>query len=179
MKKLLIPFLLIGLLCLLASCGGSMKPGFAFKAGDKSYVWVNGETGVFNEAGIAIQSNEENIYWLSMIASRDVLKSGEKTSDNTISLGIKKTNTAKEPVWVGKNSGRVIFWLDGKMYSGSADINITKFGKVGEPVIGKFSGKAEDVPIEGAFSLQRIGDNALQDDKKNQDDKKVQDGKKN
>jgi hypothetical protein len=176
MKKILIPFMLF----LLASCGGSMKAtGFSFKAGSERYVWASGETDVFNEAGIAIQSKEENVYRLSMIASRDILKSGEKTSDNAISLGIKKTDASKEPSWVGKNPGIIIFWLDGKKNVGAVDIDITKFGKVGELVIGKFTGAAGEIPLEGAFSLQRIEDNALQDEKKSAETSAPQAEKKN
>jgi len=172
MKKLLIPFVLIGMIFMVASCGASKATGFTFKAGNESYIWAKGEAEIFGEAGIAIQSKEESVYRLSMIASRDILKSGEKTSDNAISLGIKKTDASKEPAWAGKNPGLIIFWLDGKKHVGNVDIDITKFGKVGELVVGKFSGKAEDMPISGAFSLQRIEDNALQESKSESASKK-------
>ncbi|MDR2733805.1 MAG: hypothetical protein LBC99_04060 [Spirochaetota bacterium] len=163
MKKLLIPFMLI----VLASCGSAKATGFTFKAGNESYIWARGETEIFSESGIAIQDKEEDVYRLSMIASRDILKSGEKVSDNSISLGIKKAGASKEPVWAGKNSGHVVFWLDGKKYVGPVDIDIAKFGKVGKLVTGKFNGKAGEMPLAGAFSLQRIDDKALQEGKKN------------
>jgi hypothetical protein len=166
MKKLCIPLMLMVVLFCAASCGGSMKAkGFSFKAGDESYTWANGETDVFGEAGIAIQIAEDGVYRLSMIASRDVLKSGETTSSNTIALGVKKTSD-KEPKWTGKNDGLIIFWLDGQRHVGPVDIDISSFGKVGEVVAGKFSGTADDIEIKGDFSLQRVDDKALQEPEK-------------
>jgi len=158
MRNILILFALIALLFTCTLCGGSARAtGVLFKTGGESYTWSRGETNVFGESAVAVQDEEGGVYRLSMIACQELLKSGERSSDNVISMGIKKSS----PEWVGKNPGLIIFWREGKKNIGAVDIDIAKFGKVGELVTGKFSGAAGELPIEGSFSLKRIEDKAL------------------
>ena len=158
MKNKLILCSFVVLLFVCASCGGSeATTGISFEVAGKSYVWAKGESGKFSEEAIALQTEKGGVFRLNMIACSEILKSGANSSDNVISLGIKKNSAA----WAGKNQGLVILWLEGKQHIGSADIEIAKFGKVDEFVMGKFSGTAGEIEVKGMFNLRRIEDKAL------------------
>ena len=175
MKKLLILCTPVLLLFTFVSCGGSEgETGVLFEIDGVQHTWQKGETGVFDEDAIAVQNEEEGVYRLNMIAAKEVLKSGTNSSDNVVSLGIRKDS----PSWKGKNKGLMILWLEGERHIGrDVDVEVTKFGKVGELITGKFSGKIDKVDkdgkiidpmkridIKGGFQLRRIEDKSLEKD---------------
>jgi hypothetical protein len=161
MKKLLLLCVSVVLLFAYASCGGAEgSTGVSFEIGGESHVWTKGEVGVFGEDAIVVQSEEDGVYRLSMIASKETLKSGTNSSDNVISFGMRSNASS----WRGKSQGLIILWLEGTRHTGLVDIEIARFGKVGETVSGKFSGKAGELDVKGMFNLRRIEDKSLEGD---------------
>ena len=160
MKKLFIlgilaiwmPVLFVGISC----SGSGDATGFHFTAGEDTHTWTKGEVGVFGEGAIAVQTEEDGVFRLSFIASRELLRSGPNASANVIAISIKDE---KKPTWTkGKKTGLLLLDLDGKRHTGAVDITIAEFGKVGGLVSGRFSGIAGELRVEGAFSVRRVKD---------------------